>query len=70
MKKQVIEAMRKRRLFDWLADNYDDLSKEDLRDIAKELAYAIEQSIEINNDRTAYFHAMQNLKENLLEDDE
>lgn len=64
-KKEVIKALREDTLFDYLANNYYKFDKEDLKDIAKELAYAISMSIEIFNDRTAYAQAMQNFKENL-----
>ena len=64
-KKEVIAALREHRLFDYLANHYWEMDKEDLKDIAKELAYAIELSVELFNDKTAYAQAMQNFKENL-----
>lgn len=64
-KKEVIKALREDTLFDYLANNYYKFDKEDLKDIAKELAYAIELAVELFNNKTAYAQAMQNFKENL-----
>ena len=69
MKKKLMQALRTNTLVDFLANHYDEMSKEDLKDIAKELADAIYLAMEINGDKTAYFHAMQNFKENLLDDE-
>ncbi len=39
--KEIIEGIKKEGIFDFIVNNYWKLSKEDLRDVAKELDYAI-----------------------------
>lgn len=39
--KEIIEDIKKEGIFDFIVNNYWKLSKEDLRDVAKELDYAI-----------------------------
>lgn len=39
--KEIIEGVKKEGIFDFIVNNYWKLSKEDLRDVAKELDYAI-----------------------------
>ena len=39
--KKIIEGVKKEGIFDFIANNYWKLSKEDLRDVAKELDYDI-----------------------------
>lgn len=39
--KEIIEGIKKEGIFDFIVNNYWKLSKEDLRDVAKELGYAI-----------------------------
>lgn len=69
-KNEIIEALRTNRLFGYIANNYYDFDKEDLKDIAKELACAIDDAVEVFNDRQAYALAMRNLDENLITDED
>lgn len=39
--KEIIEGVKKEGIFDFIVNNYWKLSKENLRDVAKELDYAI-----------------------------
>ena len=39
--KEIIEGVKKEGIFDFIVNNYWKLSKEDLRDVVKELDYAI-----------------------------
>lgn len=39
--KEIIEGVKKEGIFEFIVNNYWKLSKEDLRDVAKELDYAI-----------------------------
>ena len=39
----VIKAIEERKLYDYVANNYYDMSKSELKDIILELAYAINQ---------------------------
>lgn len=69
-KNEIIEALRTNRLFDYIANHYYEYDKEDLKDIAKELACAIADSVEIFNDRQTYALAMKNLDDNLITDED
>lgn len=69
-KKDLCEALRTNRLFDYIANNYYEFDKEDLKDIAKELACAIADTVEIFNERTAYAQAMNNFRDNLSADED
>lgn len=64
--KEFIEALNSGKGFAYLTDyeNYSELSKDELRDITKELIYAIEESGLINSDiQAVYDTAEENLKE-------
>lgn len=40
--KEIIEGIKKEGIFDFVVNNYGKLTKEDLRDIAKELDYTLQ----------------------------
>ena len=40
--KEIIEGIKKEGIFDFIVNNYEKLTKEDLRDIAKELDYTLQ----------------------------
>lgn len=40
--KEIIEGIKKEGIFDFIVNNYGKLTKEDLRDIAKELDYTLQ----------------------------
>lgn len=64
--KEFIEALNNGKGFAYLTDyeNYSELSKDELRDIAKELVYAIENSGLIKSDiNDVYETATENLTE-------
>lgn len=64
--KEFIEALNSGKGFAYLTDyeNYSELTKDELRDIAKELVYAIEESGLIKSDiQAVYATATENLTE-------
>ena len=63
--KNFVEALKNRQGFDFLTDytKYSELTKDQMRDIAKELIYAIEESGLIKSDiQAVYDTAEENLK--------
>lgn len=42
--KKIIEGIKKEGIFDFIVNNYENLTKEDLRDIAKELDYTLQDN--------------------------
>lgn len=42
--KKIIEGIKKEGIFDFIVNNYGNLTKEDLRDIAKELDYTLQDN--------------------------
>ena len=64
--KQFIEALKNGEGFSFLTDyeKYSELTKDEMRDIAKELINAIEKTEQMNSDIQAYYDtAEKNLKE-------
>lgn len=41
---KIIEGIKKEGIFDFIVNNYGNLTKEDLRDIAKELDYTLQDN--------------------------
>ena len=62
-KKEMLRCATHRQLMDWLYENIDLLDKEDYRDIAKELAYAIDLASEENQEHKALQYAVMGLRE-------
>lgn len=64
--KDIIKGIEKEGIFDFVANNYWKLSKEDLRDIAKELSYAVYDKLGNEVNKEIEQATIENLKE--LED--
>ena len=67
MKKEIIQAIKEDKLYDFIANNYYKISKEETRDLLLELIYMIyfdyEYCIE-ENKKTLNEHIIESLKEN------
>lgn len=64
--KEIIKGIEEKGVFDFVANNYWILSKEDLRDIVKELSYAVYDKLGNEVNKEIEQATIQNLKE--LED--
>lgn len=61
--KEIIEGIRKEGIFDFVVNNYGKLTKEDLRDIAKELDYTLQDKFTKIEYDTIITETCKNLKE-------
>ena len=69
MKKELLQALKECRLYDYIANNYWRLSKEELAFIGKELAFAVYQVLK--DDEKLVFNEMQeNVENDIKEEDE
>ena len=64
-KNEVVTAMIRREMADYIASNGHKLDADDLIEIIKEMAIAIEEAAETFNENMAYSMTIQGLKENL-----
>lgn len=67
MEKEIIQAIKKGKLYDYIANNFYKISKEDLRDLILEIIYMIYYDYEysIDGDRQLLNeHIVECLKEN------
>ena len=67
MKQEIIQAIKKGKLYDYIANNFYKISKEDLRDLILEIIYMIYYDYEysIDGDRQLLNeHIVECLKEN------
>lgn len=68
MKKELLQALKECRLYDYIANNYWRLSKEELAFIGKELAFAIYQVLK--DDEKLVFNEMIDNVETELDDED
>mgnify|MGYP001623172545 CR=1 FL=1 len=61
--KEIIEGIKKEGIFDFIVNNYGKLTKEDLRDIAKELDYTLQDKFTKNEYDMIITETCKNLKE-------
>jgi hypothetical protein len=64
-KTEIVKAMIRREMADYIASNGYKLDKDDLIDIIKEMAIAIEEAGETFNENMAYGMTIRGFKENL-----
>lgn len=64
LKEKILSHLTQRNLFDFLADNGYEIDKDDLIELAKELAYSIEETSRLGFD-TALLKARESLEEYL-----
>ena len=68
MKKELLQALKERNLYDYIANNYWRLSKEELAFIGKELAFAVYQVLK--DDEKLVFDEMIDNVETELDDED
>lgn len=65
MEKEIIQAIKKGKLYDYIANNFYKISKEDLRDLVLEIIYMIYYDYEYSIDRQLLNeHIVECLEEN------
>lgn len=67
MEKEIIQAIKKGKLYDYIANNFYKISKEDLRDLILEIIYMIYYDYEYSIDGNRQLlneHIVECLKEN------
>lgn len=70
LKKRILQAIEEGNLFDFIANNYWQMSKEELASVCKEALYAGHQLTHTSNGTPEYMeHLKENIQENMTDDE-
>ena len=69
MKKQLLEAIKDDMVYDYVANNYWRLSKEELAYIAKELAFAVHIALSKGNAQDVWDEMQENVENDIKEEE-